>query len=220
MRSARWWYIAALWVLIAATCCALFCYPLFPDPLPVHWGPSGHPDRFTAKTPVSVGLVIGVAPAISLVVGAGAAALTAGMAADKTPRAVAMNHAMQPVLGQFTLALTASTALFPLLALLFDALMPWVGWGALTAILGVCVYIVWAAAAARRTIDIHYPPTTYKPDALKWGVVYWDPNDSRTLVEIDSANYTFNFARPGSWLVLLLLLAPVLLVTVLVIAAD
>lgn len=55
-------------------------------------------------------------------------------------------------------------------------------------------------------------------EAWKWGVFYWNREDPRVLVPKRYGwGWTFNFARPSSWVLLGVVLSPILTVAVLVV---
>jgi uncharacterized membrane protein len=52
-----------------------------------------------------------------------------------------------------------------------------------------------------------------EPDNYKWGIFYFNPQDSRIFLskKIPIMGFTLNFANPYSYLILILLLATILL---------
>jgi uncharacterized membrane protein len=63
-------------------------------------------------------------------------------------------------------------------------------------------------------------PTEYQPpvgdhtpdDAWKWGLIYYNPDDSALIVEKRfGLGYTFNFANRWAWVLLAVLLLPAVL---------
>lgn len=173
--------------------------PSLPDPVPTHFDARGLANGWTPKAAlpyVIFGLPIGL-----WVILAGSAWLGARTQSDPA-RARAMT--MAPMRGLMGLGL----------AWLMGALLyvPSLGGSALLAGLlgfGVCLLV----GLVFMVRDFAALPRLHDDDRFyKWKIFYYNPDDRRLLVEKRlGIGYTFNFARPASWLIMALVLAPLLL---------
>ncbi|AGF71920.1 DUF1648 domain-containing protein [Corynebacterium halotolerans] len=225
LRPVPWgWYGGIVVVTVLALVAVWANFDSIPDPMPVHWGPGGEADRFTDKSLGTAFLLVGLGPVILLAAGAGSAALIQSQArADGYPKRTAHElnrrrmgaNLQQPALGALMLVLAvlmaASTA---------GSLLGWLGGVPMTVLLigGIIALLGWFFVRMKRIgehLDEVYPPDEPR-ERLKWGMFYFNPDDERTVIDMDGGSMTtFNFARPAAWGILAALLAPVALVVVL-----
>ncbi|WKD59858.1 hypothetical protein [Corynebacterium caspium] len=65
--------------------------------------------------------------------------------------------------------------------------------------LGLFLLHLRVRGAIRIEVDQKYPPKSYDPEKLKWGVFYYDPTDPRvTMADHREANTMMNFGNPLS----------------------
>ena len=217
MRS-LWWYVASHAVMVIAIAVALYHYPQLPDPLPLHWGQDGTVDNAAPKTIPTVLFLVGLGPAIVIAAGAGFAGYSQFFAynsrerdAVSRQRTILINKTTQLTLGFFTLSVTTAISFLVTRALVWTV-ETWELYLCLSFIIAVLVWAVSADIRARRHADIIYPPSNYKPRALKGGMFYWDEGDSRTFIELDANTMALNLAKPSAWAVMAMLLIPVFVI--------
>ena len=172
MRS-LWWYVAAHAVMVVAIAVALYHYPQLPDPLPLHWGQDGTVDNAAPKTIPTVLFLVGLGPAIVIAAGAGFAGYSQFFAyngrerdAVSRQRTILINKTTQLTLGFFTLSVTTAISFLVTRALVWTV-ETWELYLCLSFIAAVLVWAVSADIRARRHADAIYPPSNYKPRALK-----------------------------------------------------
>ncbi len=164
----------------------------FPSPMPVHWDLTGRPNGFFPRTPLALGFPLVLLAGLLLLLDG---VVAAGARAGPPSMTEAVRRFLAPV--RWLLGLLATPVAFlPL-------------WGprpvlVLTAAL-LLVLVVHTARAPRAT------PT---PGDRWQGLFYANPEDPRLLVpKRYGLGWTFNFARPMAWLLLVALLGgPLLLV--------
>ena len=126
-------------------------------------------------------------------------------------RTILINKTTQLTLGFFTLSVTTVISFLVTRALVWTV-ETWELYLCLSFIAAVLVWAVSADIRARRHADAIYPPSNYKPRALKGGMFYWDEEDSRTFIELDANTMALNLARPSAWAVMAMLLIPVFVI--------
>lgn len=227
LTRGRWplWlaYPVAAAILLGTQVYGLSLYPDLPDPIPTHWGPSGAPDAFDAKSP---GTVFGM-----LWVGLGMTALMAFLAAvvpamsparaEPSPyRRIQREGMIRGTIG----GLGATTVL---LALLFSglAIEGWLrpeyvgGWFAVLFTGLILVVIGWSFWRGSRWARHQAAAAGIHPDAeeaaeerlwLWGGILYNNPADPQVLVpkrEGTGTGLTVNVGNPGGkWAVAIILL--------------
>ena len=210
MRT-RTWYIgipvvvAACWFFLWST------FHLVPDPMPIHIGPDGEPDGWTTKSLGSAFALVGFAPGIILLAGAGTVGLTRATAQDAGERQRMIAREMNPPVAAWLFWLATIIAVDVTGSLLGHS-------GPLTLLLMVGAMVLATVVFVRRMVHVHHRvdaahPPSEKDRRGRWGV-YYDPADPEMFMQIeDGMNMALNMARPGSWaLVAGLLSVPTLII--------
>lgn len=207
------WYLACTAVIVATLGFIWINWHAVPDPMFTHFDASGTADGFSAKSFPAAIAHVGLGPAITTAVCAGAGGFLVGIANqtkdglhDKPERAInrqrLLVQLMQPMLGKFSFALVV-VLLVSITAGLFE--FPVVGTGAIAiwlligAFLAVGFGIVVRSARIMQELDERYPPDDPR-DKLKYGMFYHNPDNPRLWVELESGmNFTLNFAHRAAW---------------------
>lgn len=207
------WYLACIAVIVATLAFIWVNWHAVPDPMPTHSDASGAADGFSGKSFPAAIAHVGLGPAITTAVCAGAGGILVGIANqtkdglhDKPERAInrqrLLTQLMQPVLGKFSFALVV-VLLVSITAGLFE--FGFLGTGALSvwlligAIIAVGIGIVLRSAQIMQELDKRYPPDDPR-DKLKYGMFYHNPDNPRLWVELESGmNFTLNFAHRTAW---------------------
>ncbi|MDK8718155.1 DUF1648 domain-containing protein [Corynebacterium pseudodiphtheriticum] len=207
------WYLACTAVIVATLAFIWVNWHAVPDPMPTHSDASGTADGFSGKSFPAAIAHVGLGPAITTAVCAGAGGILVGIANqtkdglhDKPERAInrqrLLMQLMQPMLGKFSFALVV-VLLLSITAGLFE--FPVVGTGAIAiwlligAFLAVGFGIVVRSARIMQELDERYPPDDPR-DKLKYGMFYHNPDNPRLWVELESGmNFTLNFAHRAAW---------------------
>lgn len=170
--------------------------PSLPDPLPTHFDARGVANGWTSKAAlpyVLFGLPIGLWTLITLT--------SRVSALGQTDPAKARALAAAPMRGFLGLGLAA----------LMGGLLYVPARGTQALFVGLGVFVACLVAGIGVMIrDFARMPRNPQDDAFyKWKLFYYNPDDPRLLVEKRlGVGYTFNFARPASWLILGLVLLP------------
>lgn len=205
-------------VVAAAVVYAL--YPSIPDPIPTHWDFTGTADSFSAKTPATVygfvlwpavfGVVLNLFVIGMIRVTAGDKPLASQASAEHNyERKIFGLNFQQKAIARFITLLTS--------LLIADMLLSITGYfsGPLLLALTVIAIVVPIIVLVRdlsyinEQIGKHYPNEYTKH--LKWGMFYYNPEDERSFIEIDSST-TVNFASRDGKLFMLALLTPMIIV--------
>lgn len=207
------WYLASVAAVIATLGFIWINWHAAPDPMPTHFDASGTADGFSAKSFPAAIAHVGLGPAITTAVCAGAGGLLVGIAGqtknglqDKPERSInrqrLLAQLMQPALGKFSFALVV-VLLVSITAGLFE--FGFLGTGALSvwlligAIIAVGVGIVVRSARIMQELDERYPPDDPR-DKLKYGMFYHNPDNPKLWVELEAGmNFTLNFAHRAAW---------------------
>lgn len=207
------WYLACTAVIVATLGFIWINWHAVPDPMFTHFDASGTADGFSAKSFPAAIAHVGLGPAITTAVCAGAGGFLVGIANqtkdglhDKPERAInrqrLLVQLMQPMLGKFSFALVV-VLLVSITAGLFE--FPVVGTGAIAiwlligAFLAVGFGIVVRSARIMQELDERYPPDDPR-DKLKYGLFYHNPDNPRLWVELEAGmNFTLNFAHRAAW---------------------
>lgn len=207
------WYLACIAVIVATLAFIWVNWHAVPDPMPTHSDASGAADGFSGKSFPAAIAHVGLGPAITTAVCAGAGGILVGIANqtkdglhDKPERAInrqrLLMQLMQPMLGKFSFALVV-VLLLSITAGLFE--FPVVGTGAIAiwlligAFLAVGFGIVVRSARIMQELDERYPPDDPR-DKLKYGLFYHNPDNPKLWVELESGmNFTLNFAHRAAW---------------------
>ncbi|WP_372697031.1 DUF1648 domain-containing protein [Arthrobacter sp. JSM 101049] len=211
-------YPLAVVVLLGTQLYGLSIYAGLPETIPTHWGPSGAPDAFDAKSPGTVFGMLWIGIGMTVLMAFLAAVVPAMSPARADPSAYRRIRREGMIRGTIGgLGLTSV-----LMALLFSglALEGWLrpehvgGWIALLLAGIVLVAIVWAFWLGSRWAQRYAAGAGIEPDAdeaaedrlwLFGGVLYNDPADPRVLVpkrEGSGMGLTVNVGPPkGKWAV-------------------
>lgn len=216
-------YPLAAVILVGTQVYGLSLYAEMPDPVPTHWGPSGAPDAFDAKSPAAVFGMLWVGLGMTLLMaflGAVVPALSPARAEPSPYRRIQREGMIRGTMG----ALGATTVL---LALLFSALAigSWLhpesvgGWFAIAFVALILVLIGWASSrgsrwARRRAVELGiHPDADEAAEDRLWlwgGALYNNPDDPQFLVpkrEGTGMGLTVNVGnRKGKWGVAIFLL--------------
>lgn len=209
----RGWYLGILAVLLCCWGYLVFNFHLVADPMPTHFGLGGEPDGWSRKSLGTALGLVGMGPVILAVVGAGVTGLNHVTARDSGQRQQLSARLMGPVIAAWLFVLAALIAVGVTVSL-FGHHGPLVSWGLLGGILLATGVMAWRMRLVGRTVNAAYPPEG-KEKRTRWGF-YFNPDDPETMVSLENGSYTtLNFARPGAWGILAMLLGPVIvLVTV------
>lgn len=183
-------------------------YARLPDPFPVHTGPAGRPDRWMPKSPAVVFLAPGIGLAVLLFLGLIRRLIHAARQGHPGPpgdRTVEVTDQLLLGVGLFVGVLIAAVSLGMGGLLPPQLLLPAVAVAPLL-FLGFLLAAVVRLLRARHTTPAWSGDGT--PDAAwKGGMFYVNPDDPALLVpKRFGIGWTLNFARPGAWLLLVVLL--------------
>lgn len=203
-RAVLLWALLCLALGIAAVVTGVLRYDALPEHYPTHFGFSGEPDAFGAKSwGTALGpLVIGQLSA--LVIFAITLAIPGKGAGTRAP------------LAALGCAIGGGVSLMCLSGYIADDAVPspWVLWAFLAVTLAATVWLVVVSVRTGRR-DL-----ADDPDREHWhlgGLVYANPDDPDVLVSKRMGlGTTINFGRPLGWAVLALILVPVAILVVLV----
>lgn len=209
----RGWYLGILAVLAACWGYLVLNFHLVADPMPTHFGLGGEPDGWSRKSLGTALGLVGMGPVILAVVGAGVSGLNHATARDAGERQQMSARLMNPVIAAWLFTL-ASLIAVGVTAGLLGHHGPLLSWSLLGGILLSTVVMAWRMRLVSRAVDAAHPPEE-KEKRTRWGF-YFNPEDPETMVSLENGSYTtLNFARPGAWGILAMLLGPVIvLVTV------
>ncbi len=223
------WYLACIAVIVATLGFIWINWHAVPDPMPTHFDASGTADGFSAKSFPAAIAHVGLGPAITTAVCAGACGILAAIAnetknglQDKPERSInrqrLLAQLMQPVLGKFSFALVV-VLVVSITAGLFE--FGFLGTGALSVwlligvIIAVAVGIVVRCARIMAELDERYPPDDPR-DKLKYGMFYHNPDNPRLWVELEPGmNVTVNFAHRSAWWIAGIFIAAILAIVAL-----
>ncbi|MDO4685287.1 MAG: DUF1648 domain-containing protein [Corynebacterium sp.] len=209
-NSSRW-LIASLFVIIAIISIGWWLYPSVTNPMPVHWNAAGIPDSFVEKSASTYFGFLMLGPGVILLIQLFVLLVTSSFQADA--RTQLMHAYTRRSMGQLCTVLSAVIGAGVLWAIsgrsgTFDF------WLLLLVIVFVCVWFVYKGTEYRKIVDAKYPPTEYDPEAFR-GPLYWNKDDSRFAISLESGNMMLNFARPGAWFLIFALCIPGILIAVL-----
>ena len=199
LRPALPWLLGMLALGALAIIVGLVRLDQLPDPYPVHFGPAGDPDRFEARSavtvlmPVIVGLLSALAVFATLLL----------VRSQGLPRLVQPLAALGFVVGGGISLVSLAQYLSE------DAVAP--GWGFWLVFAAILVTVVWVVVASLRSGG------GSQADREGWhlaGLVYADPEDPHVFVpKRTGVGTTVNFGRPMGWVLMALILVPVAALT-------
>lgn len=207
--EASWWIstLAALLPLAAAAIVLATHWSQIPARFATHWGVDGVANGFSNRTPLAVFWPLAIAAFIILWM-----ATLALLTARFSPSLVT-----QPALFRMTRNILRAAAwlisiLFASISLLPLAAQParFFPTGIALILLTFFAVLIYIVAQAYRHPELTHSVDVTDPARWKAGLIYFNPSDAALLVPKRSGlGYTFNFARPSAW---------ILIVTILVIA--
>jgi len=194
LRPALPWLLGMLALGALAIVVGLVRLDQLPDPYPVHFGPAGDPDRFEARSAVTV-----LMPAV--------VGLLSGLAVFATLLLVrSQGHVrlVQP-LAALGFVIGGGISLVSLAQYLSeDAVAP--GWGLWLVLAAILATLVWIVVASLRSGG---GSRDDREGWRLWGLVYADPEDPHVFVpKRTGVGTTVNFGRPMGWVVMALILVP------------
>lgn len=216
-------YVLGLAILVGTQLHGLSLYAELPSTIPTHWGPSGAPDAFSAKSPGAAFGMLWIGAGLIVLLAFIAAVVPAMSPARKKHSAYGLVHREGMIRGTMgALGLTA-IALAALLSSL--AIEGWLrpehvgGWFAVFLAPILLITIGWAlwrgSRWARRRVTklgLH-PDEDEAAEERRWvagGLFYNDPADPQVLVpkrEGTGVGLTVNIANPkGKWAIAIFLL--------------
>jgi uncharacterized membrane protein len=169
-----------------------------PDPVPTHFGVHGQPNGWTPKdlAPWVMFGFPGFLWLLLVVIGAWAVPSAQGRAAQQ-------RRCMAPMRGLTVLGLFVLMSLVVLMPV-FGQVVFWPIFGTFFALLFLGIGLMVRLGYLHASAD--------EKRFWKWGLFYVNPEDSRLWVpKRFSVGWTLNFAQPWSWVVMLLLFLPLLL---------
>lgn len=197
------WLLVLLPMAVAAVVIAFAGYLYLPAVIPTHYGWSGTPDAFAAKSwgtvlfPLVIHLAVAAIIAVTFLFARQAPASVRG-----NPEAAPGAVRYRKVMAFFLLA----TGLFAQANFLLIQMAPFTGLPivlmdvficlSLLSIVGMVVVYVWLVRTKK-------PRGPILDDDAKWvlGMFYYNPGDPSVFVEKRAGiGYTLNFARPLAWL--------------------
>jgi uncharacterized membrane protein len=176
-----------------------------PERFPLHWGIDGMPNGWSARTPMAVyGPVVDAA---ALVIGTSLIAYGVSRTARRVPALGKRDHphsiALILVVFEFFIASLMSLV----------ALLPFTGNPGIVPIVILTLAILACAFSLRGWLSHgsapseHTPGDTTPDTCWKYGLFYFNPEDSALFVEKRiGIGYTINFGRVSGWIVMALLL--------------
>lgn len=165
----------------------------FPSPMPVHWDLAGRPNGFFPRTPVALAFPVLLLGGILLLLDG----IVAGGARVGPPEnAEAVGRLLAPI--RWVVGLMGTPAAFAPL------------WGPTPILIGAGAMVLVVLVQIARSPRI----APASDQGWRGGLLYADPADPRLVVPKRSGlGWTFNFARPVAWVLLvLILLLPLALV--------
>ncbi|HHU68096.1 DUF1648 domain-containing protein [Corynebacterium sp.] len=199
------WYLGIAAVLAACWFWLWTNFHLVPDPMPIHFTLDGQPDAWATKSLPSALSLTGLPTLMLGIVGAAAVGLTSVSAREAGERQKMISTGFGPVLSRWmfwisTIIVVSFTAsLLGHYGPLNDLLM----------VSGLILSTVFFGLRIRtlyRRVSAVYPPGE-KEQHMRYGF-YWNRDDPDTVVSLENGmSTTLNFARPGAWGILALLLA-------------
>jgi uncharacterized membrane protein len=212
------WGVPAILLTAGTVIAAVVEYPRMPAEIPTHFGASGRPDRYAAKSVASAfGPVLAQVAATLLLLGLAAAVLHSRARLDvEDPRAAVRHRRFVAAIARALLVLAACTSVTFLVASLsaWDVVRPA---GAALAMLGVLPLLAGVAAllvVVVRTrqggdLGVASPPAggawvVNRDDDrnYRWGLLYFNRDDPSLFVpKRFGIGWTLNLARPGTWLI-------------------
>lgn len=212
------WYLGILAVLLGCWGYLSLNFHLVPDPMPTHFGMDGQPDGWSRKSLGTALGLVGMGPLILLVVGAGVSGLNHAIARDAGERQQLSARLMHPVLAAWLFAVATLLTVGVTLSLVGHH-GPLVSWGLMGGILLATGAMAWRMRQIGRAVNAAYPPEE-KEKRTRWGF-YFNPDDPETIVSLENGSYTtLNFARPGAWGILAMLLGPMIVLVVVAALTD
>ncbi len=218
---APWWEAVPLVIIIASTAALAGLYPGLPAVYPIHWDLNGNANGFATKSIASAFLIVWIQLAIWLLLtGIGVLTVQARMAGGAVRQAgrrmmirvlFILKMLILTQLGVVGIVTTQSA---------IQGTPPSNAVLVMTLVFMVLVFAIVLIAFIRGgQSGWHDDATTRLGDGMPdsaWigGIIYYNPADSAWLVERRGGyGYTFNFARPQSWLALIgILLIPVVII--------
>jgi uncharacterized membrane protein len=206
------WYLGILAVVLGCWGYLILNFHLVPDPMPTHFGPGGEADGWSRKSLGTALGLVGMGPVTLLVVGAGASGLNHALAREAGERQQLSARLMSPVLAAWLFVLATLIAVGVTVSLLGHH-GPLTTWGLLGGMVLATVVMAWRIYLVNRAVDTAHPPGE-KEKSSRWGF-YFNPDDPETMVSLENGSYTtLNFARPGAWGILAMLLGPMIVLVI------
>lgn len=216
-RGTAWLaYPLAVAVLLATQLYGVTLYADLPETIPTHWGPSGAPDAFDAKSPGTVFGMLWFGFGLTVLMAFVAAVVPAMSPARPDPSAYRQIQREGMVRG--TITGLGLTSLLMALVISVLAVQGWLrpehvgGWGVLVAVVLVVAAIVWSFRRGSRWARRYAAAAGIHPDAQEaaeeklwlWGgILYNNPADPQVLVpkrEGSGMGLTVNVGPPkGKW---------------------
>jgi len=194
-------------ILLVSTLWLLRVYPDLPDPFPVHTGPNGEPDRWAPKSPTVVFLVPAGGLLLLLFLELIRRLLRSARLARAGTYAGWGARSVDEVLlvAQLFIGLVLATVSLGTAGVVPASVLLGVAVGAPLALL---VFLLgWVARLARERRRWPVVGDGLPDSAWKLGLFYVNPGDPALMVPRRfGIGWTLNFARPGAWALLVLLL--------------
>jgi uncharacterized membrane protein len=187
-----------------------------PDPMPIHFGINGQPDRWAPKSFEPFSMLLIMLLAINLGIALSAVFILQSRRVQASGEAAQSEGARRSKLIQMLVAsLLISNTTLALVALAMARLL------SLGLVLGVilfatlvfALYSVWLAnRLATDRAEREAPTDGLSDEHWRLGMFYANADDPAVMVEHRTGiGFTLNFARPQAWLVLAVFLAPLAL---------
>ncbi len=194
LRPALPWLAGMLVLGALAIVVGLVRLDQLPDPYPVHFGPAGDPDRYEARSAITV-----LMPAV--------VGLLSGLAVFATLLLVRSqgHHRLVQPLAALGFVIGGGISLVSLAQYLSeDAVAP--GWGLWLVLAAILATVAWIVVASLRSAG---GSQADREGWHLWGLVYADPEDPHVFVpKRTGVGTTVNFGRPLGWVVMALILVP------------
>jgi len=185
-----------------------------PARFPIHWDFNGNANGWRDRSPMGVFGPVLIAFLLLVLIGGVGAFTRAGV--QRAPTGSGLERRNRAILGVLVLVMWTMAIMFSLAALtpliVQNGQFPIPAFVLLLIPLGVVAASIWWVARASTEAD-GLPADPTPDECWKWGLFYYNPNDTSLIVEKRfGIGHTLNFAHWQSWALLAALLAPLVVI--------
>lgn len=214
-------FIPSFFITVGLTIWLTYIYPLLPDVIPTHWGANGQPDAWSDKSIFSVFMIIFIMFFMQILmygIAYGVFHSAVNIKASNSELSYRREHEMRKLNANMLAILNVGTTLF-MGFLLFQSY-----WGVIYGDSTVSSMIFALPIFLLITfVSIYYYMTQSKKlneqfkeanphestpgddEHWKWGIFYFNKDNPDAFIEKKfGVGWTINFARPGAWIFILI----------------